>query len=93
MSSTSCGLYTGWFQNIDNQALVQGRFGKKRGVFLGEVSQVNKDSVWLKLHAPLNPGDGVVFDNGNPFAQEEGGRVYQVPRRGGLPKFSLGVAM
>ena len=39
---------------------------KSEGVYLGEVSRVTKDSVLLKLQAPLKPGDGVVFDNGNP---------------------------
>ena len=38
----SRGLYTGWFQGIDNQALVHARFGKKRGVYLGEVTRVFK---------------------------------------------------
>src|SRR5262249_11317810 len=32
----SRGLYTGWLSGINNQELVHGRFGKKRGVFLGE---------------------------------------------------------
>jgi putative protease len=86
----SRGLYTGWFQGIDNQTLVHGRFGKKRGVFLGEVSRVNQDSVWLQLHAPLKPGDGVVFDNGNPSAPEEGGRVYQVQQQGKLTQIQFG---
>ena len=30
----SRGLFTGWFGGVDNQKLVHGRFGKKRGVFL-----------------------------------------------------------
>lgn len=36
----SRGLYTGWFAGINNQALVHGRYGKKRGVYLGTVLQV-----------------------------------------------------
>ena len=35
--SFSRGLYTGWFRGINNQDLVHARFGKKRGVYLGEV--------------------------------------------------------
>ena len=31
----SRGLYTGWFRGTNNQALVHGRFGKKRGVLPG----------------------------------------------------------
>lgn len=78
----SRGLFTGWFGGIDNQRLVHARFGKKRGVFLGEVTRMADDKVALKLVAPLKPGDGVVFDAGKPDEDEEGGRVYQVTPRG-----------
>jgi len=74
----SRGLYTGWFRGINNQELAHARFGTKRGVFLGVISQVGRDHVRLKLEGPLKPGDGVVFDAGNPEEKEEGGRVYQV---------------
>jgi putative protease len=76
--SFSRGLYTGWFKGIHNQELAHGRFGTKRGVFLGEVSRVTGDRVHARLVAPLKPGDGVVFDEGRPEAGEQGGRVYQV---------------
>jgi putative protease len=78
----SRGLFTGWFGGVDNQKLVHARFGKKRGVYLGEVSRVADDKVALKLVSPLKPGDGVVFDAGKPDEDEEGGRVYQVTPRG-----------
>ena len=74
----SRGLYTGWFGGMNNQALVHGRFGKKRGVYLGEVERVSRDAVVVKLEGPLKPGDGVVFDAGKPEENEEGGRVYQL---------------
>jgi U32 family peptidase len=74
----SRGLFTGWFGGNDNQKLVHARFGKKRGVFLGEVAEVRRDSVVLTLVAPLKPGDGVVFDAGKPDQEEEGGRVYEI---------------
>ncbi len=74
----SRGQYTGWFRGINNQELAHGRFGTKRGVFLGRVSRVADESVTLQLEAPLKPGDGIVFDAGNPEEREEGGRVYQV---------------
>ena len=76
--SFSRGLFTGWFGGIDNQKLVHARFGKKRGVFLGDIQRVTRDSVLLALSAPLKPGDGVVFDAGKPEEREEGGRVYHV---------------
>jgi len=74
----SRGLYTGWFGGVNNQALVHGRFGKKRGVYLGEVTSVLRDAVVVELGGPLKPGDGVVFDAGNPAEKEEGGRVYEM---------------
>ena len=74
----SRGQYTGWFRGINNQELAHGRFGTKRGVFLGSITRVSGESVALTLSAPLKPGDGVVFDAGNPAEGEEGGRVYQV---------------
>jgi len=74
----SRGLYTGWFGGTNNQQLVHARFGKKRGVFLGEVTKVLRDAVVVKLAGPLKPGDGMVFDAGRPEETEEGGRVYEV---------------
>ncbi len=74
----SRGLYTGWFRGINNQELVHARFGKKRGVYLGEVSRVQGSKVAIKLEAPLKLGDGVVFDAGHPDQKEEGGRVYEI---------------
>jgi putative protease len=74
----SRGLYTGWFGGVNNQALVHGRFGKKRGVYLGEVTKVLRDAVVANLEGPLKRGDGVVFDAGKPEGNEEGGRVYEV---------------
>ncbi len=78
----SRGLYTGWFRGNNNQELAHARFGKKRGVYLGEVSRVAGERIALKLLAPLKPGDGVVFDAGHPDQDEEGGRVYTLEPRG-----------
>jgi putative protease len=74
----SRGLHTGWFGGTNNQQLVHARFGKKRGVYLGEVARVLRDGVLIRLEGPLKPGDGVVFDAGKPEENEEGGRVYEV---------------
>jgi putative protease len=74
----SRGLYTGWFKGINNQRLVHAHFGKKRGVYLGQVAEVRPQAVLLRLEGPLKPGDGVVFDAGQPEEKEEGGRVYEI---------------
>ncbi|MFO0140933.1 MAG: DUF3656 domain-containing protein [Aphanizomenon sp.] len=74
----SRGLYTGWFEGINNQELVHVRFGKKRGVYLGEVTRIKNAEITVKLEAPVKAGDGIVFDCGHPERKEEGGRIYAV---------------
>jgi putative protease len=74
----SRGLHTGWFGGTNNQQLVHARFGKKRGVYLGEVARVLREGVTVRLEGPLKLGDGVVFDAGKPEENEEGGRVYEI---------------
>jgi len=74
----SRGLYTGWFRGNNNQQLVHGCFGKKRGVYLGEVLEVLPDAVRARLVHSLLPGEGIVFDASHPEEEEEGGRVYEV---------------
>ncbi|MEM6500979.1 MAG: DUF3656 domain-containing protein [Cyanobacteria bacterium P01_C01_bin.89] len=76
----SRGLYTGWFEGIDNQALVHAWFGKKRGVFLGRVVQVRRDRVLIEDCGPIVAGDGIVFEL--PRGKEVGGRVYGVQEDG-----------
>jgi putative protease len=78
----SRGLYTGWFEGINNQELVHANFGKKRGVYLGEVTRIKNEQITIKIAAPVKPGDGVVFDSGHPEAKEEGGRIYEVVEKG-----------
>ncbi|HUR44434.1 MAG TPA: DUF3656 domain-containing protein, partial [Candidatus Saccharimonadales bacterium] len=78
----SRGLYSGWFKGINNQQLVHARFGKKRGVYLGEVKRIRGEQVVLELEAPLKKGDGVVFDAGRPDQKEEGGRIYSIHEHG-----------
>ncbi|NMG06511.1 U32 family peptidase [Brasilonema sp. UFV-L1] len=78
----SRGLYTGWFRGVNNQELVHAHFGKKRGVYLGEVTRISNEKVTVRLQAPVKAGDGVVFDCRHPQAQEEGGRVYAVEHKG-----------
>ncbi|MFT3868539.1 MAG: U32 family peptidase [Nibricoccus sp.] len=88
--SFSRGLYTGWFGGTNNRELVHARFGTKRGVFLGEISRVERETVSLRLLAPLKPGDGVVFDAGRPEDREEGGRVYTIDQQGAESVLAFG---
>jgi putative protease len=81
----SRGLFTGWFGGNDNQKLVHARFGKKRGVYLGEIKKMVRDGVIVNLAAPVKPGDGIVFDAGRPDEKEEGGRIYEIQE----PRFTI----
>ena len=87
----SRGLYTGWLGGIDNQALVHGHYAKKRGAYLGQVTQVRRGQVTLALdalsdEARVKPGDGVVFDG----AQEVGGRLYGASVKGNRAHLDFG---
>jgi len=86
----SRGLYTGWLRGTNNQQLVHGRFGKKRGAYLGQVAGLDGQRIRLKLEGPLKPGDGVVFDAGDPEHPEEGGRVYWGQQKGENTWLSFG---
>lgn len=89
----SRGLSTGWFQGIDNQSLVHARFGKKRGAYIGEITQVRQHKrekqIAIRPLVPVKPGDGVVIDTGNPD-NEQGGRLYGVVQAGKETLVSFG---
>lgn len=78
----SRGFHTGWIEGIDNQALVHAVHPKKRGQRLGTVVATQEGYVIADLTNPVKPGDGVVFDAGNPEDKEEGGRVWEVLQDG-----------
>ncbi len=85
--SFSRGLYTGWLKGIDNQALVHGRYGKKRGVYLGQVTQVWDQQVEIGSHVAIKAGDGILIETASG---EEGGRVFQVQSVRGKVRLSFG---
>ena len=74
----SRGLCPGWFHGLNNQELVHARYGTKRGMFLGKVTRIDRETVAVRLASSVKPGDGIVFDFGSPEDGEEGGRVYSV---------------
>src|SRR5262249_45536825 len=87
--SFSRGFTHGFLDGVNHQELVEGRFPKNRGVRIGTVSQVLCDSVVVAVDPKLSgmetggelllkPGDGVVFDEGHPEQDEQGGRVFAV---------------
>uniref|UniRef100_UPI0030DC122D peptidase U32 family protein n=1 Tax=Oculatella sp. LEGE 06141 TaxID=1828648 RepID=UPI0030DC122D len=86
----SRGLYTGWLRGVNNQELVHARFGKKRGVYLGDVTRIQGDRITVRQQAPVKPGDGIVFDSGHPETREEGGRIYAVEQHDQMVVLTFG---
>ncbi len=80
--SFSRGFTHGFLKGTNNKQLVDGTFPKSRGVYLGKVLKVLKDAVVCEIEAPLKRGDGIVFDAGRPEEKEEGGRVYDLRKKG-----------
>ncbi len=94
--SFSRGFTHGFLDGVDHRQLVQARVPGSRGVRVGTVTGKTRQGVLVELEdrpsargetpPPLKPGDGVVFDEGLPERDEQGGRVYSVrpvgsPRR------------
>jgi len=74
----SRGLTGGWLHEVDHQQVVEGRFPKKRGLLVGRVLGAAKGDVRAMLEGALKRGDGVVFDEGRPDEDEQGGRIYGI---------------
>lgn len=76
----SRGLSTGWFKGTNHPYLTHGRFGKKRGPLLGEITDCGPGWIRLGKHTgvPIFAGDGVVFDAGENRDLEQGARIWRV---------------
>jgi putative protease len=87
--SFSRGFTHGFFDGVDHQRLVHARFPKSRGVRVGHVAGKTAHGVVVEIEparaessrhgfttgGDLVPGDGLVFDEGHPEQDEQGGRV------------------
>jgi len=74
----SRGLSTGWLEGTDHPRLTHGKWGKKRGVYVGEISRLGED--WLELKSSavdLARGEGFVIDSGEDRNEEQGGTLWQ----------------
>ena len=91
----SRGLSTGWLEGTNHPYLTHGKFGKKRGAFVGTVKRCGKG--WMEVELPLSEGrpltiydeekwvdlksgDGIVFDAGEDRNNEQGGRIFKVEK-------------
>jgi putative protease len=93
VQSFSRGQCHGYLDGIDHQHLVAGDCPKKRGVYVADVISKTDRGLVVRLKGetpppapalrgrgscPLKPGDGVVFDEGHPERDEQGGRLFAV---------------
>jgi putative protease len=77
----SRGFTHGFLSGVNHQELVHARFPKSRGRRIGTVEAVRGKTFIITLDpsaaaGPLSPGDGIVFDEGHPDQDEQGGRVF-----------------
>lgn len=88
--SFSRGFTHGFLSGVNHQVLVPARFPKSRGIRVGTVASVSTTAVTVRLEKHpadfLKPGDGIVFDEGHPEQDEQGGRIFQVRPTGGKGK-------
>ncbi len=81
----SRGLGDYFISGTDHQRVVHGRAPRHRGIRIGTVSKVLRDSVIIACDRALARGEGVVFDAADrrsPDVQEQGGFVYDVREDG-----------
>ena len=86
--SFSRGFTHGFLDGVNHQKLVPARFPKSRGIYIGTVTGRTPRGVMIELESPavtLKNGDGVVFDEGHPEQDEQGGRVFEVHSVGTRP--------
>ena len=79
----SRGLTTGWLAGTNHPYLTHGKFGKKRGSFLGTI--IEAQNGWIRLDTPpsqqsppLKAGDGIVFDAGENRDLEQGASIWKI---------------
>ncbi len=79
----SRGLTSGWLAGTNHPYLTHGKFGKKRGPFLGTI--IEAQNGWIRLDTPpsqqtppLKAGDGIVFDAGENRDLEQGASIWKI---------------
>jgi len=82
--SFSRGFSPGWLNGCDHKMLVPATSSAKRGVFVGQVLEVNasRKQVRLELQGRIKAGDGIVFEGDRIGGTEQGGRIFTIHQRG-----------
>ena len=79
----SRGFTHGFLDGVNHQRLVHARFPKARGRRVGTVAAADDRGVLIEaadrdLQSVIRAGDGVVFDEGHPEQDEQGGRILEI---------------
>lgn len=76
----SRGFFSGWLNGVNHQELVNGTFSSHRGLEIGKVKSVEKNSIEIELNHndyDIENGDGLLwFENNN----KHGGAIYAAKR-------------
>ena len=82
--SFSRGFTHGFLDGVNHQKLVVGGFSKKRGMQIATVVSHTPEGIVITLlpGKQIKAGDGIVFDEGHPEQDEQGGRVYSMRHTG-----------
>ena len=79
LSSTySRGFFSGWLNGVDHQNLVDGTFSAHRGLEIGRVIDLKKNSVSISSTENLKAGMGLLFVGANEF----GSKIFTVEKQG-----------
>ena len=100
----SRGFTHGFLDGVDHSELVPALFPKSRGIRVGTVVSISRRGVIVRIDPvssngrmtlnsgqhPLKLGDGVVFDQGRPAQDEQGGRIFEIFARKGELELTFG---
>ncbi len=76
----SRGFFPGWLNGVNHQELVDGTFSSHRGVEIGKITSIQKNSMVIELNdgkLEIENGDGLSWFEGK---EKKGGSIYSVHR-------------
>ena len=75
----SRGFFPGWLHGVNHQDLVDGTFGSNRGLKIGQIQEVRKNSLIIASDKGLEKGDGLLFASvSDPKKKETGAMIYDI---------------
>ncbi len=74
----SRGFFSGWLNGVDHQNLVDGTFSAHRGLEIGQVIDLKKNTLLISSTEDLKAGMGLLFVG----ASEVGSKIFKVDKQG-----------